>query len=112
MSVAGHPAGGGDVPAGVGDGVLLPGAAVLLARVAGVVAAGTMTELVVVGAVEVIGGAGGACTVDKGGAGGACTVDEGGGSGGCIVDGAGGYNTTQDTEVTYFSYIRSYIHYI
>ena len=111
MSVAGHPAGGGDVPAGVGDGVLPPGAAVLLARVAGVVAAGTMTELVVVGA-EVIGGAGGACTVDKDGAGGACTVDEGGGSGGCIVDGAGGYNTTQDTEVTYFSYIRSYIHYI
>ena len=73
LSVVGHPVGGGDP--GVGDGVLPPPATVLLARVAGVVAAGTMTRVDVVGAVEVTGGAGGVCTVDEGG-------------------GGGGYNTT------------------
>ena len=74
LSVVGHPVGGGDP--GVGDGVLTPPATVLLARVAGVVAAGTMTRVDMFGAVEVTGGAGGACTVDEGGGGG------------------GGYNTT------------------
>ena len=76
LSVVGHPAGVGDP--GVGEGVLPPPAAtVLLARVAGVVAAGTMTRVDVVRAVEVTGGAGGGCIVDEGGGG-----------------GGGGYNTT------------------
>ena len=85
LSVAGHPAGGGG--AGVGEGVISLPATVLLAGVAGVVTAGTMTRVDVVGAVEVTGGAGGGCIVDGGG---------------------GGYNvTTQDMHVRskkYYSY--------
>ena len=83
LSVAGHPAGGGDAGVGNGDGVIPPATTVLLARVVAkmVVAAGTM-----VGAVEVAGGAGGACIVDEA---------------------AGGYNTTQDNELVMFEVNKS-----